>query len=129
MATIQKFEDIEAWQKARELTQLIYSLTSGKEFTDDYGLRNQIRRASVSAMSNIAEGFSRAGNKEFTQYLYIARSSVAEVKSQAYVLLDSSQIDQSIFDDFYKLASETEFIITGFIRYLSKTDLKGKKFS
>ena len=68
-------------------------------------------------MSNIAEGFSRAGNKEFTQFLYIARSSVAEVKSQTYVLLDSSQINQSMFDDIYKLASETEFIITGFIRY------------
>ena len=82
MATFHRFEDIESWKKARELTTLIYKITSIGNFARDFGLRDQIRRASVSIASNIAEGFERDGTKEFVQFLYIAKGSAGEVKTQ-----------------------------------------------
>lgn len=82
MSSIERFEDIEAWQKARELTRSIYAMTSHGAFSKDFALRDQIRRASVSGMSNIAEGFERGGDKEFKNFLSIAKASVGEVKSQ-----------------------------------------------
>jgi len=92
MATFKKFEDITAWQKARELTRLVYEITKNGNFSKDFSLRDQIRRASVSIMSNIAEGFDRGGRKEFIQYLSIAKGSVGEVKSQLYTALDQKYI-------------------------------------
>jgi four helix bundle protein len=90
MGTFRSFEDIEAWQKARSLTSRIYSESNSGKFQRDFGLRDQIRRASVAVMSNIAEGFERAGNKEFLQFLSIAKGSAGEVKSQLFVALDQS---------------------------------------
>ncbi len=84
MARIEKFEDIDAWQKARALSKAIYSVTGNGAFSHDFGLRDQIRRAAVSIMSNIAEGFDRGSNREFTQFLYIAKGSTAEVQAQLY---------------------------------------------
>ncbi|MEA2084022.1 MAG: four helix bundle protein [Thermodesulfobacteriota bacterium] len=88
MAKIGKFEDIEAWKKARELTKEIYVISNEGPFARDFGLRDQVRRAAVSVMSNIAEGFDRGGNRELIQFLYIAKGSAAEVQAQLYVALD-----------------------------------------
>ena len=94
MASFRTFEEIEAWKKSRELVRAIYQATSLGAFSTDYGLRDQIRRASVSIMSNIAEGFEREGTKEFVQFLSIAKASAGEVRSQLYVALDQGYIGQ-----------------------------------
>ncbi len=128
MATITRFEDIEAWQKARVLTRHIYDVTGRGAFARDFGLRDQIRRASVSSMSNIAEGFERGGNKEFIQFLSDAKGSTGEVKSQLYVALDASFIAQPQFNELYKLANETSRLVGGFMSYLQTSTFRGKKF-
>ena len=94
MSAIERFEDIDAWKRARALACDIYAATSSGEFARDYGLRDQIRRAAVSAMSNIAEGFERYGSIEFRRFLSIAKGSAGEVKSQLYIALDAGLIDQ-----------------------------------
>ena len=118
MATIERFEDIQAWQKGRELCKLIYSATNSSPFQSDYGLCNQIRRASVSIVPNIAEGFEGQNNKTFTRYLYIARASSGEVRSQAYVVLDQNYITQDTFDEVYTLCKDIARLLTSFITYL-----------
>ncbi len=128
MASIRTFEEIQAWQKARELSRLVYGLTSAEAVVRDFALCDQIRRSSISVMSNIAEGFGRSGNREFLQFLYIARGSLAEVKSQLYVMLDVSYVSQKQFDLAYALASEAETLLSGFINYLAKSEIKGMKF-
>jgi len=120
MASIERFEDIEAWQKARELTQEIYRITNQGSFARDFGLRDQIRRAAVSVMSNIAEGFERGGDVEFRRFLAIAKGSAGEVKAQLYVALDAGLIDQATFDSLYKKAGETGNLVGGFMRYLGR---------
>lgn len=128
MSAFQRFEDIEAWQKARELTKAIYALSNDGQFARHFGLRDQIRRASVSIMSNIAEGFGRGGNKEFVQFLSNAKGSASEVQAQLYVALDAGYINQ---DQFQKLYSETEAtarMIAGLLRYLQNSDFKGAKY-
>ncbi|MBI2435894.1 MAG: four helix bundle protein [Candidatus Hydrogenedentes bacterium] len=127
MATIEKFEDVEAWQKARELTRAVYKTTSGSAFARDFSLRDQIRRASVSVMSNIAEGFDRRGNREFVQFLSIAKGSVAEVQAQLYVALDAGYLQQEAFDYLYGLARDTGRLIGGFIRYLTNATQQATK--
>ena len=107
------FEDLIAWQKARELTREIYAVTKSGEFKKDFGLRDQIQRASVSIMSNISEGFDRAGRAEFHQFLVIAKGSCAEVKSQLYVAYDVGYITSGRFDQLKKLADEVSQIIGG----------------
>ena len=96
---IERFEDIQAWKKARELVRSIYEITSDGNFSKDYGLKDQLRRASVSIMSNIAEGFSRRSTNEFTQFLFIAKGSAAEAQSQLYIALDQGYIGQDKFDE------------------------------
>jgi four helix bundle protein len=118
MTKIEKFEDIEAWQKARELKKAIYASSNDSAFARDFGLREQIRRASVSIMSNIAEGFGRGGNKELIQFLFIAKSSAAEVQAQLYVALDAGYLDKEKFQELYDLSNNTCRLIGGFIRYL-----------
>ena len=88
MATVKKFEDLEIWQKARGVIREIYSISSVGEFSKDYGLKDQIRRSSVSIISNISEGFERDGNKEFLQFLSLAKGSCGELRAQLYVALD-----------------------------------------
>jgi four helix bundle protein len=120
MAKIQRFEDIQAWQKARVLTRTIYAVTNGKtKFGSDYGLKDQIRRAAVSIMSNIAEGFARRTDKDFGRFLYIALGSAAEVQSQLYVALDQGYLTDQEFKDLYEAASEAARLTTGFIQYLT----------
>ncbi|TWI73963.1 four helix bundle protein [Desulfobotulus alkaliphilus] len=120
MARIEKFEDIEAWQRARQLAKAVYAVTSEGRFARDFGLRDQIQRAAVSVMSNIAEGFERGGDVEFRRFLAIAKGSAGEVKAQLYVALDAGLIDQTAFDSLYKSATETGNLIGGFMRYLSR---------
>lgn len=128
MATINHFEDIEAWQKARELTKMIYNVTNHMKFSKDYGLINQIRRAAISIMSNIAEGFERSGTKEFIHFLTIAKGSAAEVELQLYIALDNGYIVQNEFDEIYAISKKVRFMISGLIRYLKKSEYKGTKF-
>jgi four helix bundle protein len=106
MATFKRFEEIQAWQKARLATREVYELTAANSFARDYGLRDQIRRASVSIMANIAEGFGRHSDKEFANFLNMAHGSIAEVRSHLYVALDLHYLDQNRFDYLYKLLDE-----------------------
>ena len=121
MAKIERFEDIVAWQKARELVREVYRVSSDGRFAKDYGLRDQLRRAAVSVMLNIAEGFARKTNKEFIQFLVIAHGSAAEVQSAIYVALDQEYIRQEQFESLYKRADETSKLIMGFSSYLRKS--------
>lgn len=128
MAKIDRFEDLEAWKKARELTKAIYSITASGKFSKDLGLRDQIRRSAVSVLSNITEGFERGGDKEFRQFLAVAKGPAGEVKAQLYVALDADFISQNEFDGIYRLATETARLIGGLMRYLKESDYKGAKF-
>lgn len=115
---IQKFEDIESWKKAKELTKNIYSISSRDRFAKDWTLRDQIRRASISIMSNIAEGFDSGFSGEFARFLNISRRSASEVQSQLYVALDQLYISTEEFNDLYGETEEIRKMITGFIKYL-----------
>ncbi len=116
---IERFEDIKAWQEARVLVKIIYDATkSNKNFTGDYKFKEQIHSAAVSVMSNIAEGFSRRSTKEFIQFLFIAKGSVAEVQSQLYVALDQSYINEEKFAELYPKSDEVARLLSGFIKYL-----------
>ena len=128
MATFRSFEEIEAWKKARELTNEIYAVTSAGNFAKDFVLRDQIRRASVSIMSNISDSYERGGNKEFIQFLSVAKGSAGEVRSQLYVANDQGYLTMSEFDRLYGLAAEVSQIINGLIGYLKQSELKGIKF-
>ncbi|MFA6920202.1 MAG: four helix bundle protein [Gallionella sp.] len=110
---IERFEDLIAWQKARLLTVEIYRITVHGEFAKDFGLRDQIRRAAVSVMSNIAEGFDRASRSEFHQFLVIAKASCAEVRSQLYVAQDVGYIDQDVFSSLNSGTEELSRILGG----------------
>jgi four helix bundle protein len=110
---IEKFEDLIVWQKARELTQYIYRITKQEEFSKDFGLRDQLRRAPVSIISNIAEGIERGGRSEFHHFLVIAKGSCAELRSQLYASLDADYIDKVVFKDLYSLSVETSRLIGG----------------
>ena len=122
MTAIERFEDIKAWQKARDLAKQIYEMTCQGDFAKDYSLKDQIRRASVSIMSNIAEGYARQTDKEFIQFLHIALGSVAEVQSQLYVAQDLGYISNGQSKEIHELSSETAKLINGFIKYLRKVD-------
>ncbi|RJP64494.1 MAG: four helix bundle protein [Candidatus Abyssobacteria bacterium SURF_17] len=128
MATIERFEDIEAWQKGRELTKEICAISNQGRFAKDYGLRDQMRRASVSIMSNIAEGFERGGNKEFGQFLAQAKGSCGEVRAQLYVALDQQYFDRPTFDRLTDMAMQTSKMLAGLIKYLRNSELKGSKY-
>jgi four helix bundle protein len=128
MATIRQFEDIEAWQVARELTRAIYACSNSGPFARDFGLRDQIRRASVSIMSNIAEGFERGGSAEFVQFLAIAKGSAGEVEAQLYVAFDQGYITDEQFEALRQLTASTKKLIAGFMNYLKKSDLRGQKY-
>ena len=128
MATFQKFEDIEAWQRARELTREIYTASNENPFSKDFGLRDQVRKTSVSIMSNIAEGFERDGTKEFIQFLSVAKGSSGELRSQLYVALDQGYLEEERFDRLLDIVLETSRMIGGLINYLRKSKMKGPKY-
>lgn len=110
---VSRFEDLVAWQKGRELARNIYAVTTAENFGRDYGLKDQIRRAAVSVMSNIAEGFERAGKAEFHQFLVIAKGSCAELRSHLYVALDAGYISRTQFDGLQAEAEEVARIVGG----------------
>ena len=128
MQRIERFEDILAWQRARGLTKDIYGCAGAGRFARDYGLRDQIQRASVSAMANIAEGFERGGDREFLQFLSNSKGSCAEVKSHLYVALDQAYLTQPGFDQLYAKADEVSRLLGGFMSYLRQSHLRGPKF-
>jgi four helix bundle protein len=128
MGKIERFEDIDAWKKARELTKIIYDVTGQGKIAADFPLRDQLRRAAVSIMANIAEGFEREGNKEFRQFLAVAKGSVGEVKSLLYVALDAGLTSTEQFLRLTALAEEVSRLLAGFLRYLKASDRKGSKF-
>lgn len=128
MGKIEKFEDIEAWKLAREITKLIYDVTSRANFSKDFALTNQIRRASISVLSNIAEGFERNGDKEFVQFLTIAKGSCGEVRAQLYIASDQNYIDENEFETIQGMLLETSRMLSGLIKYLKQSELKGSKF-
>lgn len=110
---VQRFEDLIAWQKARQLTADNYRITVNGPFARDFGLRDQIQRAAVSVMSNIAEGFDRGSRAEFHQFLVIAKASCAEVRSQLYVASDIGHINEADFNRLRDLTEEVSKIIGG----------------
>ncbi len=128
MKTIERFEDIIAWKKARELTQEVYACTKLEPFAHDFGLKDQVRRASVSTMANIAEGFERGGDKEFLQFLSDSKGSCGEVRSHLYVALDQKYVSQASFDRLYSGAVEVSRLLSGFMTYLRESGLRGNKY-
>ena len=118
MPSIHKFEDIQAWQEARHLTQVIYRLTRKGLFARDRGLTEQIQRAAVSAMTNIVEGFDSASNLEFGRFLGYTRRSASEVQSLLYVALDQAYITETEFTASYEQAEKVRRMVTSFTRYL-----------
>ncbi|MDQ7838003.1 MAG: four helix bundle protein [Thermodesulfobacteriota bacterium] len=126
--SFKRFEDIIAWQKARELTKRVYALTRNGDFARDYGLTDQIRRAAVSVMSNISEGYERGTKEEFIHFLYIAKGSCGEVRAQLYAALDQDYITEGDFEDISSLAVETSRLIYHLIEYLKGTNIRGAKF-
>ena len=129
MARIERFEDIEAWQFAREATRQVYALSSAGDFFRDFALKDQIRRSSVSVMGNIAEGFEREGNREFVNFLSIAKGSCAETRSHLYVALDQQYITEAQFTAAYDCLVDTGRRIGGFMSYLRGSDKRGSKFN
>ena len=117
---IDRFEDIEAWQLARELTRKVYALTKHQPFSKDYSLKDQIRKAAGSSMHNIAEGFDAETTPEFLRFLSYAQRSCTEVQSELYVALDENYIDEAEFKTTYELAGRTRAAIRGFINYLRR---------
>ena len=124
---IERFEDIEAWQLARELTRKVYSLTKRPEFARDFGLKGQIQEAAGSTMHNIAEGFDSETNPEFVRFLRYAKRSCTEVQSELYVALDQKYITDSEFQDVYEHAGRTRAAIRGFINYLVSYEREQRK--
>jgi len=128
MPRIQRFEDMEVFQRARELTKGIYQATSVGRFARDFSLRDQIRRCAVSVMSNIAEGFERDGDREFLQFLSVAKGSCGELRAQLYAAVDQRYLTQEQFELLHAQVLQLARMLSGLIHYLRQSGLKGKKF-
>ncbi len=132
MATILKFEDIIAWQKALELSDLIYEYSNKDKFSKDFGLRDQMRRASISVVSNIAEGFEREGNNQFIYFLLVAKASAGELRAQLYIARNQKYITIEEFEKLNSKVLEVSKTISGFVSYLrtqKKESIESKKLS
>jgi four helix bundle protein len=121
---IERFEEIEAWQVARELTKQVYEVSRRGDFGRDRGLRDQIQRASGSIMHNIAEGFDSGSNAEFVRFLAYAQRSCTEVQSELYVASDQGYVTQSQFDELYAAAGTTKAKVGAFIKYLKSSRVR-----
>lgn len=122
-----RFEDLIFWQKARELTRRVYTQASVGKFSTDYGLRDQVQRSCVSVMSNIAEGFGRGTNKEMLQYLFVARGSLSEVKSQLYVAQDLGYVTESEAIRLHEMTEEIARLMNAFMKRIKPTLHRGLK--
>lgn len=127
MRGVKSFEELEVWQRAR-MAQEIYACCRDGDFARDFGLRDQIRRAAVSVVSNIAEGFERDGDREFHQFLALAKGSCGEVRAQLYIALDQGYLDQNTFDRLSALALQVGRMLRGLMNYLKASEFKGKKY-
>lgn len=125
---IERFEDLEIWQLARELCKYIFIITSKEPFCHDFKLRDQIRTSSGSVMDNIAEGFERDGNREFLQLLSVSKGSCGECRSQSYRAFDYDYIDKITLDQLIDKTTNLSKQIAGFIAYLKRSNFKGTKF-
>ena len=125
---IERFEELEIWKEARELCNRVFEITSVSPFCSDFKLKDQIRGSSGSAMDNIAEGFERGGDKEFIQFLSIAKGSCGEVRSQSYRSFDFKYIEQEILDELITRSTQLSKKISSLIGYLKNSDFKGSKF-
>jgi four helix bundle protein len=119
--TVKRFEELDAWQLGRQLTRSIYSLTRKREFSRDYGLKDQIQRAATSTMTNVAEGFERGGNREFARFVLIARGSSGEVRSLLYVARDNGYINEEEFGAAYSLCVRTSQVLWGLVCMLRRS--------
>ena len=119
MGKFNSFEEINSWQKARHFNKRVYEITDNQNFKRDFDLVRQIRRASISISSNIAEGFERNTDKEFIHFLYIAKPSAGEVRSQLYLASDLNYIEKVEFEELFKNVSDISKLISGFIKYLN----------
>lgn len=128
MSKILNFEDLEIWQNARELSKLVYEITKIEPFNKDYRFRDQTRASAGSVMDNIAEGFEREGNKEFLQFLSIAKGSCGETRSQLYRAFDFGYIGSDILDNLLEKTKHLSKQISNFMSYLRKSSYKGSKF-
>jgi len=115
---IEKFEDIEAWKEARKMVNRVYRVCSVNGFERDFSLADQMKRAAVSIMANIAEGYARNGNKEFIRFLFIAKSSAAELQSHFYVAFDQGYIDNEDFQEIYRDLDKIQRMLSNFIKNL-----------
>jgi four helix bundle protein len=127
MTTVRRFEDLHTWQSARELVKMVYEITNLPAFSRDFGLRDQIRRAAVSVMSNIAEGFSAGSDAEFVKFLGYARRSNSEAQSQCYAALDQKYITEERFQEIYTKANMIERQINTLISYLQSSKNTGRR--
>jgi four helix bundle protein len=125
----ESFEDLHIYQRARELANAIYTITKGNDFARDFGLVDQIRRAAVSILSNIAEGFERGSKTEFIQFLYIAKGSCGEVRAQLQVAQDQNYLRHNEYQRLYDLCKQISGMISNFIAHLQKTDYQGEKIN
>jgi four helix bundle protein len=122
------FEDLQVWQEARRMTNKVYDISRKQSFSKDYGLIDQIRRASVSIMSNIAEGYERGGNQEFIQFLSIAKGSCGEVRCQLYLAMDQGYADRRECDELIEGCKKLSIMLSNFMNYLKGTPYKGTKY-
>lgn len=122
------FENLDIWQEARELSKFVFKLTSVEPFSIDFKFRDQIRASSGSVMDNVSEGFERGGNKEFIQFLYIAKGSCGETRSQGYRASDFNYITQRELAFLLEMTTQLSNKIGGFIKYLQKSKYKGSKY-
>lgn len=127
MATIERFEDIKAWQEARELTKRLYELTGTGAFARDFALRDQIRRSSISILSNIAEGFERGGDKEFTRFLYIAKGSCGEVRAQLCIARDVGYLADQDYQPMIEQCQRISKMLSSLITYLQNSPHQTKQ--
>jgi four helix bundle protein len=118
---IERFEDIEAWKEARDIVNSVYSVCCVDGFKRDFSLVDQVKRAAISIMANIAEGFARKGNREFVQFLFIAKASAAELRSHLYVALDQGYMKREQFDALYEDIDKVQRKLSNFIKYLNST--------
>src|ERR1044072_8149852 len=128
MSSFRRFEEIEAWKLARVLTNDIYDVTSKSLFNRDYALRDQMRRASISIVSNMAEGYERDGDKEFVQFLFVAKGSCGEVRAQLYLAHDRQYLCDEEFHALSDKATELSCVIAGLIKYLRNSQISGRKY-
>ena len=128
MARVEQFEDLEVWQKSRDLVREVYRLTSDGRFSADWTLRNQIRQAALSVMANIAEGFERGGNREFLQFLAIAKGSCGETRSHLVAAQDQEYVSEDAFTEARERALEVSRMISGLMGHLRRSSLRGSKY-